>query len=840
MQADWEVSRQLVSDGRGVRVACILPPSNPGADRYRILAGDQGGGLCEFGIPSGSLRPIGFRHDHAVTALLSSWAPSCTGSGRDPVFYASGCKDSHVRVFDAATHEPIATLRGHEKPVTSMAFARPGSGDASAGSDANADANPDSHSNANQTPFLVTGSWDGTAKVWDVRRQALLATLPGHENSTCVAGLPPLEDQSRSVVRIATGSAGLARNNQIEGHTVRIWSVDLQKGEVRCVQSVANDHHGPIRDIATLGSIGTNNSSSSGWMATCSNDGSVRLRSNTTGDSVSILTFLHQQSSHPPMLLSVGTILDDESRTTDIVASAEDGHVVVWNSPEEEAETGALSVSEPQVVLHPSCVWSAMGLPGGDFATCCQDGTLRIFTRTSDRMAPRAEREAFAQAVQEAHAKKQSGPSPEEVAKLPAWEARLQKRGTSEGQVQLFNKAGVAIAAQWSASSQTWIEVGQVMGSSDSGTVDGVRYDHVLPIEVDQTGGGVAKLQIGYNDGENQFVAAQRFIDAHMLPQHHLNEIANYIEQRAKSEGRTLGGPPAGATSSAPAAAASGMPMATYEHLPAPAYKSFELSAKSAATTLEKMKKKIAEHGGVSESQLAAISSLSDTLAATNRYHSSRIQPSELETIARMLETLPRAEVFPALDLARLVVAHPSASGPASAGYWTAVVDRALALCTGDDNLAGPAAVAIPMLSLRLFANAFRGGPGSLEAVGGRLTDVLACSQRFLGSANKNVRLSAATLLYNTSFYVFSNPDNAPQGAALAVVSQAGTVLRLGAFEREALVRTLVALGTVAMASPGAREAARSASLSSLVEPAASLHGDLARALAREVYSVLS
>lgn len=29
----------------------------------------------------------------------------------------------------------------------------------------------------------------------------------------------------------------------------------------------------------------------------------------------------------------------------------------------------------------------------------------------------------------------------------------------------------------------------------------------------------------------------------------------------------------------------------------------------------------------------------------------------------------------------------------------------------------GTAAVAVPMLSLRLFANCFRGGPGSLEAV---------------------------------------------------------------------------------------------------------------------------
>jgi hypothetical protein len=63
--------------------------------------------------------------------------------------------------------------------------------------------------------------------------------------------------------------------------------------------------------------------------------------------------------------------------------------------------------------------------------------------------------------------------------------------------------------------SQTWIKVGQqVMRSSDGGTIDGVNYDHVLSIEVDEMGCVVAKSKIGYNNGENICVAQQRFIDA--------------------------------------------------------------------------------------------------------------------------------------------------------------------------------------------------------------------------------------------------------------------------------------------------------------------------------------
>lgn len=55
------------------------------------------------------------------------------------------------------------------------------------------------------------------------------------------------------------------------------------------------------------------------------------------------------------------------------------------------------------------------------------------------------------------------GPSPAEIAALPKWEERHATRGKSEGQVQVFQRAGKAIAAQWSAASSTWIEVGEVI-----------------------------------------------------------------------------------------------------------------------------------------------------------------------------------------------------------------------------------------------------------------------------------------------------------------------------------------------------------------------------------------
>ena len=155
----------------------------------------------------------------------------------------------------------------------------------------------------------------------------------------------------------------------------------------------------------------------------------------------------------------------------------------------------------------------------------------------------------------------------------------------------MFNKDGRAIAAQWSASGGTWIEIGEVTGTNENaGTVDGVSYDHVFPIEVeDPATGGVRKLQIGYNNGENQFVVAQRFIDANELPQYHLAQIADYIRQRAGADAgpATLGMEAAPAAGGGTAAAepmdVAAVPQQSaahaYAHLPVRGYKSFETGA---------------------------------------------------------------------------------------------------------------------------------------------------------------------------------------------------------------------------------------------------------------------
>ena len=680
------------------------------------------------------------------------------------VYFGYGAELTHVIRIFSHDHQFLAEFLGHDKAVTSLSWVG--------------------------ESFLVSGSWDGTARVWNMDTQALVTTLEGHENTVSVAGI----SMQGSILTIATGSAGIAMNNAISNHTIRIWTVNPYTGDTKIISKVANDHHGPIRAICI---------DPHGMLASCSNDGTVKLRSIETGECITTLSFLVQEQ---PMLLSVTKVGHM------LVASAEDGHVIVWNN------------NNTQIIRHATSVWNVVALPEDDVATCCQDGSLRIFTQSTDRRAADDVQNEFTNSLTAALEKQQKGPSQDEVAKLPKWELNTLQHGKSEGQVQLFQKGGKAIAAQWSMASKTWIEVGEVVGSNEhTGLIDGVKYDHVLPIEVDLSGGGVAKLQIGYNSGENPFVVAQRFIDAHMLPQSHLADIGNYIQQRVGQSAPTIG-MDTGTSSTVVA------PL-TYEHLPMQSYKSFELTK---ATSFGKMANKLRESGKLSDENFELLQALMSTLSVTNRYHVTVVPKDQLEAVKLILANWPPGEAFPALDLARIATLHPDTVKDTT--FWDSIVRLALDQCAKDSD--GTAAIAVPMLTLRLFANCYKGGSGALGAAVTNMEAILGFTETQLRSTNKNIRLSVATVLVNTALYLHSH-QNMPN-VSHQIVSQVNIILESKLYDGEAMIRSLVALGTALMTGPEAKAAAKALGMVGRVEMMASPHGNKAKNIAKEIYAVMN
>jgi len=742
-------------------------------------------------------------HSHQIGALIS--IPDNITDDALKGGYVSGCKDNNIRIFNSK-HELVSTLCGHDKPVTSLSWVT-------------------LCSSTNKT-YLVSGSWDGTAKLWNVFgggiiNQECVCTLPDHENTVCVLGL--------SDGCVATGSAGVAQGSTIVNHKIRIWDLKEESvggGVKATIKTTVADHGGPIRGLCL--------DEDTQCLASCSNDGTIKIRDASTAETLYTLT-------HPngtPLVLNITSLGNGT-----LISVTEDGNAYVWDTTSPDAP--------PQAIPHPNCVWTVLPLPNNrDFVTGCHDGMIRIFTKDVTRHASPTEIEAFHNAVIESKSKQSSGPSADEISKLPKWEMNSLITGKSDGMVQVFNKNNTAIAAQWSATSSTWIEVGEVTGRNDNaGQIDGVSYDFVFPIEIDMVGGGVQTLKIGYNTGDNPFVTAQTFIDKHELDQNYLAQIADYVRQRAGSSAPTLGMEGAATTSTASSARASSTaaappPTPSYIHLPMKSYMTFETGTTQKA--MEKILLKIKEFNTSLQSntrtteELECIQSLTVTLVATSRYHATSVKKEELQVIQKILKDWPVDKVFPALDLARLVVLHPDANSTKNKDFWMNVVRLAIAKCKEVQQKPpeGMAAVAIPMLSLRLFANAFKGA-GSVEAVAFFLKGILESAEAFAKSTNKNIRLSVATTALNATSYM--NKQNSSSSVSPTQIFNLFKIMtNSGLYDSEAMTRALVAFGTFLLVSDEAKTLAKEDDdLKNMMKRNVDTYGNKAIAVSQEICSVL-
>ncbi|GJD86334.1 hypothetical protein HPGCJGGD_4240 [Methylobacterium haplocladii] len=142
----------------GQRIRTIKGPDfEAGYERYRALTGNtDGADPIVTAVQSGI-------HSLSGGATLVAVSPDST------LIASAGPADSMsaVRLYDLATGQPVAELLGHRKPmgflagVTGLTFSRDGS-------------------------LLVSGSDDGTARIWDVRTKTVRHVLNGWSPVTAV------------------------------------------------------------------------------------------------------------------------------------------------------------------------------------------------------------------------------------------------------------------------------------------------------------------------------------------------------------------------------------------------------------------------------------------------------------------------------------------------------------------------------------------------------------------------------------------------------------------------------------------------------------------------------
>lgn len=192
-------------------------------------------------------------HDHWVTAV-TLLSPDSSRTFNPEGCVITGCMDSKIRIFNY-NGVLLNTLNGHTKGIISFSWTNSG--------------------------LLLSGSWDGTALVWDLVSGSVVQRLQPHENGVHVLGL--------SNSTIATTSTGESVDGKPANFKLRLWDSTGAP-----IGAPISDHAGSIRSIAAVPGI-------NGFMTTA-NDGTVALRS-IEGETMGTMYHEPQEDGSAPFIL---------------------------------------------------------------------------------------------------------------------------------------------------------------------------------------------------------------------------------------------------------------------------------------------------------------------------------------------------------------------------------------------------------------------------------------------------------------------------------------------------------------------------------------------------------
>ena len=114
---------------------------------------------------------------------------------------------------------------------------------------------------------------------------------------------------------------------------------------------------------------------------------------------------------------------------------------------------------------------------------------------------------------------------------------------------------------------------------------------------------------------------------------------------------------------------------------------------------------------------------------------------------------------------------------------------------------------------------------------------IVACAKLFTDSSNKNVHLAVATVMLNVSAFFHERPQEFDNKLLDQMMPLFDKICVSGIYEKEAMVRSLIALGTI---SSNDEIKGTVLSMVPMLQQIASQHGDIVASIIKEIQSVLN